>query len=223
MYLFHVSVLLRLYSFYACISPGDSICMDFRWKLHQPKSTDGTSARDKSPGDLIFMDFRGKFHRPKFIGGTSMRVKSPGDSIFTDFRGKFHRLKSIGGTSARVISPGDLFFRDFRGKFHRPKSTAGTSTRPKIKKESENGQKFRKNNKGSAVREGSRRRNIPVIITIETPLESWKARRSPPDLPLADLAGITNIGVFRVGDRNSDITGVWGSPYAYSEWRLVLR
>ena len=196
MYLFHVSVLLRLYSFYACISPGDSIFMDFRWKLHQPKSTDGTSARDKSPGDLIFTVFRGKFHRPKFIAGTSARVKSPGDSNFMDFRGKTHR----------------------------PKSTAGTSALPKIKKESENGQKLRKNNKGSAVREGSRRRrNIPVKITIEPPSESWKARRSPPDLPLADPAGITNIGVFRVGDRNSDITGVWGSPYAYSEWRLVLR
>ena len=123
MYLFHVSVLLRLYSFYACISPGDSIFMDFRWKLHQPKSTDGTSARDKSPGDLIFTVFRGKFHRPKFIAGTSARVKSPGDSNFMDFRGKTHR----------------------------PKSTAGTSALPKIKKESENGQKLRKNNKGSAV------------------------------------------------------------------------
>ncbi len=121
------------------------------------------------------------------------------------------------------ISPGNSIFMDFRGKTHRPKSIAGTSARPKIKKESENGKKFRKNNKGSAVREGSRRRKIPVKITIEAQSESWKARRSPPDLPLADPAGITNIGVFRVGDRNSDITGVWGSPYAYSEWRLVLR
>ena len=196
MYLFHVSVLLRLYSFYACISPGD----------------------------LIFMDFRGKFPWSKSTVGTSARVKSPGDLIFRDFRGKTHRPKSTGGTSARVKSPGDLIFMDFRGKTHRPRSIVGTSTRPKIKKESENGQKLRKNNKGSAVWEGSRRRRkIPVKITIEAPLESWKARRSPPDLPLADPAGITNIGVFRVGDRNSDITGVWGSPYAYSEWRLVLR
>ncbi len=222
MYLFRVSVLLRLYSFYACISPGDSIIMDFRGKFPWPRSTGGTSARVKSPGDLIFMDFRGKFHRPKSIAGTSARDKSPGESIFTDFRWKLHRPKSIGGTSARVKSPGESIFMDFRGKFHRPKSIAGTFVRPKIK-ESENGQKFRKNNKGSAVREGSRRRKIPVKITIEAPLESWKARRSPPDLPLADPVGITNIGVFRVGDRNSDITGVWGSPYAYSEWRLVLR
>ena len=196
MYLFHVSVLLRLYSFYACISPGNLIFRDFRGKFPWSKSTVGTSARVKSPGDLIFRDFRGKFHLPKSIAGTSARDKSPGDLIFMDFRGKFHRLKSTGGTSVRDKSPGDSIFVDFRGKFLWLKSTAGTSTRPKIK-ESENGQKFRKNNKGSAVQEGSRRRKIPVKITIEAPLESWKARRSPPDLPLADPAGITNIGVFR--------------------------
>ena len=171
--------------------------MDFRGKFHRPKSIGGTSARDKSPGNSIFMDFRGKFYRPKSIGGTSARDKSPGDLIFRDFRGKFPWPRSIGGTSARVKSPGDLIFMDFRGKFHRTKFIVGTSTRPKIKKESENGQKFRKNNKGSAVREGSRRRKIPLKITIEAPSESWKARRSPPDLPLADPAGITNIGVFR--------------------------